>query len=59
MNKPDTLPTENLLDQYSKDVRMSTEIDARIKLEELQKEDDRFNDPMMAYKYLSERFLSI
>jgi len=42
------------LDWASKNYRDSAEINAGLKLKELQKKDQRFNDPMMAYKALKE-----
>jgi len=43
-----------MVDQYSKDLRISAEINAEIELKRLQEKDSRFNDPMMAYKFLKE-----
>ena len=52
--KKDQAPLIPLLDQYSQDVRMSAEINAEIELKKLQKEDEKFLDPMMAYKFKKE-----
>ena len=48
-------PGETLVDQYSRDIRMSAEINAEIELSKLQKKDERYNDPMTAYKFIQER----
>ena len=45
---------ETKLDQASKDTREAVRENAERKLKELQKKDDRFNDPMNAYKFLKE-----
>ena len=45
---------ETKLDQASKDTREAAKEMAERKLKELQKKDDRFNDPMNAYKILKE-----
>ena len=45
---------ETKLDQSSKDTREAVRENAERKLKELQKKDDRFNDPMNAYKILKE-----
>lgn len=50
-NKEPLIP---MVDQYSKDLRISAEINAEIELKRLQEKDSRFNDPMMAYKFLKE-----
>lgn len=57
MNAPQK-PIVPIVDQYSKDFRASVEIEARIELKKLAIEDKRFNDPMMAAKFLAEKEIS-
>ena len=42
------------LDEQSQVQREWAESQAESRLKKLQEEDDRFNDPMMAYKFLKE-----
>ena len=46
------------LDEQSQVQREWAEGQAESRLKKLQEEDDRFNDPMMAYKYLKESAMS-
>ena len=47
-------PLVPFLDEQSQAQREWAEGQAESRLKKLQEEDDRFNDPMMAYKFLKE-----
>jgi len=51
-------PLVPFLDEQSQAHREWAECRAESRLKDLQKKDDRFNDPMTAYKYLKESAMS-
>ena len=55
MNKIEDNITLPFLDHSSQVARETAKMNAEMALKELQKKDSRFNDPMMAYKFLKER----